>query len=167
LSHVLPMEKDFPYTIRVVSEILESNGSSSQATICAASMALMDAGVPLLRPVAGLAMGLFFSSENDYVILSDIQGLEDQKGDMDFKIAGTVQGITAAQMDIKIEGLSFDILQEVLEKARLGRIEILKKMNMTIQKPRENMSVYVPKVKMITIPVDKIRDIIGAGGKII
>ncbi|MDV3166259.1 MAG: polyribonucleotide nucleotidyltransferase ['Waltheria sp.' little leaf phytoplasma] len=167
LSHLLPMEKDFPYTIRVVSEILESNGSSSQATICAASMALMDAGVPLLRPVAGLAMGLFFSSENDYVILSDIQGLEDQKGDMDFKIAGTVQGITAAQMDIKIEGISFDILQEVLEKARLGRIEILKKMNMTIQKPREHMSVYVPKVKMITIPVDKIRDIIGAGGKII
>ncbi|MDO8054039.1 polyribonucleotide nucleotidyltransferase ['Opuntia sp.' phytoplasma] len=167
LSHVLPMEKDFPYTIRVVSEILESNGSSSQATICAASMALMDAGVPLLRPVAGLAMGLFFSSENDYVILSDIQGLEDQKGDMDFKIAGTVQGITAAQMDIKIEGISLDILQEVLEKARLGRIEILKKMNMTIQNPREHMSAYVPKVKMITIPVDKIRDIIGTGGKII
>ncbi|MDO7983806.1 MAG: polyribonucleotide nucleotidyltransferase [Pigeon pea little leaf phytoplasma] len=167
LFHVLPMEQDFPYTIRVVSEILESNGSSSQATICAASMALMDAGVPLLSPVAGLAMGLFFASENDYAILSDIQGLEDQKGDMDFKIAGTFKGITAAQMDIKIEGISFDILREVLEKARLGRIEILNKMNMTIKKHREHMSIYVPKVKMITIPVDKIRDIIGAGGKII
>ncbi|EMR14439.1 MULTISPECIES: polyribonucleotide nucleotidyltransferase [Candidatus Phytoplasma] len=167
LSNVLPIEKDFPYTIRVVSEILESNGSSSQATICAASMALMDAGVPLLRPVAGLAMGLFFENEDNYAILSDIQGLEDQKGDMDFKIAGTIKGITAAQMDIKIEGISFNILQEVLEKSRLGRIEILEKMNNTIQKPREHMSVYVPKVKMINIPVDKIRDIIGAGGKII
>ncbi|MDV3205221.1 MAG: polyribonucleotide nucleotidyltransferase [Weeping tea tree witches'-broom phytoplasma] len=169
LCHVLPLEQEFPYTIRIVSEILESNGSSSQATICASSMALMDAGVPLKRPVAGIAMGLFREEkdEDKYVILSDIQGLEDQKGDMDFKVAGTEKGITALQMDIKIETVSFHILEEVLEKARIGRIEILQKMNIVIDKPRSKMSNYIPKVKIINVPIDKIRDIIGTGGKVI
>ncbi|MDV3196347.1 MAG: polyribonucleotide nucleotidyltransferase [Candidatus Phytoplasma stylosanthis] len=166
LSCVLPSEEKFPYSIRVVSEILESNGSSSQATVCASSMALMDAGVPLKRAVAGIAMGLFFS-EKEYVILSDIQGLEDQYGDMDFKISGTEKGITALQMDIKIKKINFDILKESLQKARLGITRILQKMALTISKSNHNLSIYAPKVKVIHVKTNKIRDIIGPGGKII
>ncbi|MDC9032030.1 polyribonucleotide nucleotidyltransferase [Columbia Basin potato purple top phytoplasma] len=166
LFHLLPSEEEFPYSIRVVSEILESNGSSSQATICAASMALMDAGVPLKKLIAGIAMGLFYDNE-EYVILSDIQGLEDHEGDMDLKAAGTKKGITALQMDIKIKNINFDILKELLNKARIGRIEILEKMNLVITDNKKEVSVYAPKVKVINIQADKIRDIIGTGGKII
>ncbi|MFR0368038.1 polyribonucleotide nucleotidyltransferase [Candidatus Phytoplasma palmae] len=168
LSCVLPSEDDFPYTIRVVSEILESNGSSSQATICATSMALMDAGVPLKKSVAGIAMGLFFDENTkEYVILSDIQGLEDHTGDMDLKVSGTEKGITALQMDIKMKYLEINILKECLERAKLGRIEILKNMSQVIDKPKKDLSLYAPKVKIIHIPVHKIRDVIGSGGKII
>ncbi|MBP3059457.1 polyribonucleotide nucleotidyltransferase [Texas Phoenix palm phytoplasma] len=168
LSCVLPTEDEFPYTIRVVSEILESNGSSSQATICATSMALMDAGVPLKKSVAGIAMGLFFDEETkEYVILSDIQGLEDHTGDMDLKVSGTEKGITALQMDIKIKYLEIDILKECLKRAKLGRIEILKEMSKIIDKPKKDLSLYAPKVKIIHIPIHKIRDVIGSGGKII
>ncbi|MDV3198376.1 MAG: polyribonucleotide nucleotidyltransferase [Vigna little leaf phytoplasma] len=166
LYYVLPSETDFPYTIRVVSEILESNGSSSQATICATSMALMDAGVPLKKAVAGIAMGLFYHKDKA-VILSDIQGIEDQKGDMDFKVAGTDKGVTALQMDIKINEITLDILKEALIQARAGRFEILKKMNMSITVSKKNLSVYAPKVKVIYVKTDKIRDIIGTGGKVI
>lgn len=166
LFHLLPSEEEFPYSIRVVSEILESNGSSSQATICAASMALMDAGVPLKKLIAGIAMGLFYDNE-EYVILSDIQGLEDHEGDMDLKVAGTKKGITALQMDIKIKNINFDILKELLNKARIGRIEILEKMNLVITDNKKEVSVYAPKVKVINVQAGKIRDIIGTGGKII
>ena len=166
LLQVLPSEEEFPYTIRVVSEILESNGSSSQATICAGSMALMAAGVPIKAPVAGIAMGLI--KEGDYyAVLSDIQGMEDHEGDMDFKVAGTKDGITALQMDIKISGITEDILREALEQARIGRLHILDHMNETIPTVREELSKYAPKVMMIRINPDKIRDVIGAGGKII
>ncbi|WAN63218.1 Polyribonucleotide nucleotidyltransferase [Candidatus Phytoplasma rubi] len=166
LFYLLPSEEEFPYSIRVVSEILESNGSSSQATICAASMALMDAGVPLKQAVAGIAMGLFLD-EKEYVILTDIQGFEDKEGDMDFKISGTKKGITALQMDIKQKGINFDILKEALEKARLGRTEILKQMRTVIPKHNDEVSTFAPKVKVIRVRTDKIRDIIGTGGKII
>ncbi len=166
LLQVLPDEEAFPYSIRVVSEILESNGSSSQATICAGSMALMAAGVPILSPVAGIAMGLIMEGDN-YTILSDIQGMEDHEGDMDFKVAGTKDGITALQMDIKISGITKEILEEALEQARKSRLHILDHMNQTISQPREELSDYAPKVKMIKINPDKIRDVIGAGGKII
>lgn len=166
LHYVLPSVEKFPYTIRVVSEILESNGSSSQATICAASMSLMDAGVPLKKAVAGIAMGLFYSDKKS-IILTDIQGIEDKEGDMDLKIAGTEKGITALQMDIKIKEITFDILKEALTKARLGRIEILSKMNETVSTHKKQLSLYAPKVKVINVKPDKIRDIIGAGGKII
>jgi polyribonucleotide nucleotidyltransferase len=166
LLQVLPNEEEFPYTIRIVSEILESNGSSSQATICAGSMALMAAGVPIKSPVAGIAMGLI--KEGDYYsVLSDIQGMEDHEGDMDFKVAGTKDGITALQMDIKIAGITKDIMAEALEQARIGRLHILEKMNETIAETRKELSKYAPKVKMIRINPDKIRDVIGAGGKII
>ncbi|KND62614.1 polyribonucleotide nucleotidyltransferase [Candidatus Phytoplasma phoenicium] len=166
LHYMLPLKEDFPYTIRVVSEILESNGSSSQATICAASMALMDAGVPLKKAVAGIAMGLFYY-EKKAIILSDIQGLEDKEGDMDLKVSGTEKGITALQMDIKIKEITFDILKEALSKARLGYMEILTKMNQTISTSKQQLSIYAPKVQVIHVKTDKIRDIIGAGGKII
>jgi len=166
LLQVLPNEEEFPYTIRVVSEILESNGSSSQATICAGSMALMAAGVPLLAPVAGIAMGLIMEGEY-YTVLSDIQGMEDHEGDMDFKVAGTKDGITALQMDIKISGITEEILKEALEQARLGRLHILEHMNEVIPSYRKEMSKYAPKVKMIRINPDKIREVIGSGGKII
>ena len=166
LLQVLPTEEEFPYSIRVVSEILESNGSSSQATICAGTMALMSAGVPIKAPVAGIAMGLI--KEGDYyTILSDIQGMEDHEGDMDFKVAGTPTGITALQMDIKIEGITEDILREALEQARLGRLHILDHMLETVPAVRKEMSPYAPKVRMIRINPDKIRDVIGGGGKII
>ncbi len=166
LLQVLPDEEEFPYTIRVVSEILESNGSSSQATICAGSMALMAAGVPLKAPVAGIAMGLIMDGKN-YTILSDIQGMEDHEGDMDFKVAGTKTGITALQMDIKILGITKEILKEALEQARRSRLHILDHMEQIINEPRKELSQYAPKVKMIRINPDKIRDVIGAGGKII
>lgn len=166
LLQVLPSEEEFPYSIRIVSEILESNGSSSQATICVGSMALMAAGVPIKSPVAGIAMGLISDGKN-YTILSDIQGMEDHEGDMDFKVAGTKDGITALQMDIKIQGITREIMQEALEQARIGRLHILAHMNETISEVRSDLSPYAPKVKMIQIKPDKIRDVIGAGGKII
>ncbi|QTX03087.1 polynucleotide phosphorylase/polyadenylase [Candidatus Phytoplasma luffae] len=164
---VLPSEEEFPYSIRVVSEILESNGSSSMATVCASSMALMAAGVPLKKSVAGIAMGLIFSNEKEYIILSDIQGLEDRYGDMDFKISGTQKGITALQMDIKIDKVNFDILKKAFSQAYTGIIKILNKMSLTISQSNKELSIYAPKVKMIKVPINKIRDIIGSGGKII
>jgi polyribonucleotide nucleotidyltransferase len=166
LLKVLPSEEDFPYTIRIVSEILESNGSTSQASICAGCMSLMAAGVPIKAPVAGIAMGLVSDGKN-YKVLSDIQGLEDHLGDMDFKVAGTEKGITALQMDIKIEGLSKEILVEALAQAKLGRLHILKNMLEAIKEPRKELSKHAPKVKMMFIDPDKIRDVIGPGGKII
>jgi len=166
LLQVLPDEESFPYTIRIVSEILESNGSSSQATICAGSMALMAAGVPIKSAVAGIAMGLIKEGEH-YTILTDIQGMEDHEGDMDFKVAGTKDGITALQMDIKITGINEAILTEALEQARVARLAILSHMNETISDVRDELSPYAPKVKMMKIDPDKIRDVIGAGGKII
>lgn len=164
LLQVIPDEKEFPYTIRVVSEVLESNGSSSQASICGSTLALMDAGVPIKAPVAGIAMGLVTKDDN-YTILSDIQGMEDALGDMDFKVAGTKDGITAIQMDIKIDGLSEDILREALEQARIGRLHIMDHMLSTISEPRKELSQYAPKIEIIHINPDKIRDVIGPGGK--
>lgn len=164
LEKVIPDEKDFPYTIRLVSEILESNGSTSQASICASTMAMMDAGVPIKAPVAGIAMGLVASGD-DYTILTDIQGMEDALGDMDFKVAGTEKGVTALQMDIKIEGLSREILEEALTQARKGRLEILGHMMSTISEPKQELSAYAPKILTMTINPDKIRDVIGPSGK--
>ena len=149
LSVVIPDEKDFPYTIRLVAEVLESNGSSSQASICAGTLAMMDAGVPIKAPVAGIAMGLVKSGEH-YTILSDIQGMEDHLGDMDFKVAGTAKGVTALQMDIKIDGLSREILEEALQQAKKGRMQILDSMISTIQKPREQLSAFAPKILTMT-----------------
>ena len=166
LLQVIPSEEEFPYTIRVVSEILESNGSSSQASICAGCMSLMAAGVPIKAPVAGIAMGLITYGK-DYTILTDIQGLEDHLGDMDFKVAGTREGITALQMDIKIRGITFDILHEALYQAQKGRFEILDHMAKTIAEPRKEVSKYAPKVKLMMIDPAKIKDVIGSGGKII
>ena len=169
ILQVIPSEDEFPYTIRVVSEILESNGSSSQATICAGTMALMAAGVPLKAPVAGIAMGLI--SEDDdckkYTILTDIQGLEDHYGDMDFKVAGTRNGITALQMDIKVKGVTKEVLKEALAQANKGRMHILGHMEETISEVRPELSPYAPKVKMMRINPEKIRDVIGSGGKVI
>ncbi|ALS78296.1 polyribonucleotide nucleotidyltransferase [Planococcus kocurii] len=166
LEAVIPNEKDFPYTIRLVAEVLESNGSTSQASICASTLAMMDAGVPLTAPVAGIAMGLVKKGEN-YTVLSDIQGMEDYLGDMDFKVAGTAKGITALQMDIKIDGLSREILEEALAQAQIGRIHILESMLATIAEPRTTLSKYAPKIIMVKINPDKIRDVIGPGGKVI
>ncbi len=166
LSYVIPSEEEFPYTIRVVSEILESNGSSSQATICAGTMALMAAGVPIKRPVAGIAMGLITSGE-DYTILTDIQGMEDHLGDMDFKVAGTKEGITALQMDIKIDGVNRKILQEALAQAKKARLEILDVIENTIKEPRKEVSKYAPKMECFMINPDKIKDVIGRGGEMI
>ncbi|OAH53808.1 MULTISPECIES: polyribonucleotide nucleotidyltransferase [Bacillaceae] len=164
LFPIIPDEKDFPYTIRVVSEVLESNGSSSQASICASTMAMMDAGVPIKAPVAGIAMGLVKSGEH-YTVLSDIQGMEDHLGDMDFKVAGTAKGITALQMDIKIDGLSRQILEEALQQAKEGRMHILEHMLSIIDTPRAELSAYAPKIMTMTINPDKIRDVIGPSGK--
>ena len=166
LSYVIPSEEEFPYTIRVVSEILESNGSSSQATICAGTMALMAAGVPIKKPVAGIAMGLITSDE-DYTILTDIQGMEDHLGDMDFKVAGTRDGITALQMDIKIDGINREILKEALAQAKKARFEILDVIEKQIAKPREDVSKYAPKTEVFMINPDKIKDVIGRGGEMI
>ena len=166
LSYVIPSEEEFPYTIRVVSEILESNGSSSQATICAGTMALMTAGVPISKPVAGIAMGLI-THNDDYTILTDIQGMEDHLGDMDFKVAGTRDGITALQMDIKIDGINRDILKEALAQAKKARLEILDVIESTISEPRKEVSKYAPKTVTFMINPEKIKDVIGRGGEMI
>ncbi|HFD1649154.1 TPA: polyribonucleotide nucleotidyltransferase [Enterococcus faecium] len=163
LAQVIPSEEEFPYTIRLVAEVLESNGSSSQASICASTLALMDAGVPIKAPVAGIAMGLVSDGEN-YTILTDIQGLEDHLGDMDFKVAGTKDGITALQMDIKIQGITEQILTEALTQAKQARMEILEELTSTIAAPREELSQYAPKIEMIQIEPAKIKDVIGKGG---
>ena len=163
---VLPSEEDFPYAIRCVAEVLESNGSTSQASICASVMSLMAAGVPLKAPVAGIAMGLVKKGEH-YTVLTDIQGMEDHLGDMDFKVAGTAKGVTALQMDIKIDGLSRTILEEALTQAKIGRMQILEHMLTTIAEPRTSLSKYAPKIVTVKINPDKIRDVIGPGGKVI
>lgn len=168
LAQVIPSEEEFPYTIRVVSEVLESNGSSSQATICSGCLSLMAAGVPIKAPVAGIAMGLITSEdESKYTILTDIQGLEDHMGDMDFKVAGTRTGITALQMDIKIKGVTKEILGEALAQAHKARLEILDVMESAISKPREEVSKYAPKIETFNVDPEKIRDIIGRGGEMI
>ena len=166
LAQVIPSEEEFPYTIRVVSEILESNGSSSQASICAGCMSLMAAGVPIKAPVAGIAMGLI-THEDDYTILTDIQGMEDHLGDMDFKVAGTKDGITALQMDIKIKGITEEILKEALEQAKKARLEILKVIAKQIKEPRKEVSKYAPKMETFMINPAKIKDVIGRGGETI
>ena len=166
LLQVIPSEDEFPYTIRVVSEILESNGSSSQASICAGCMSLMAAGVPIKAPVAGIAMGLI-TSDDDYTILTDIAGMEDHLGDMDFKVAGTASGITALQMDIKIKGVTKEILKEALEQAKKARLEILEVIKKQIPEPRKEVSKYAPKTKVFYISPSKIRDVIGKGGEMI
>ncbi len=166
LLPMIPKEEEFPYTIRLVSEVLESNGSTSQASVCGSTLSLMDAGVPIRKPVAGIAMGLVKYGE-DFAILTDIQGIEDALGDMDFKVAGTRDGITALQMDIKISGVSREILQQALEQARIGRLFILNKMAEAIKDPRPQLSPYAPRIITMEIPVDKIRDVIGPGGKTI
>ena len=166
LAQVIPSEEEFPYTVRVVSEVLESNGSSSQATICAGCLSLMAAGVPIKAPVAGIAMGLI-SNGKKYTILTDIQGLEDHMGDMDFKVAGTKEGITALQMDIKIKGVTKAILKEALEEAKKARMKILDVMTSAIDSPRKELSKYAPKVESFMINPDKIKDVIGKGGEMI
>ena len=163
LFQVIPDEETFPYTIRLVAEVLESNGSSSQASICAGTLALMDAGVPIKAPVAGIAMGLVSDGEN-YTILTDIQGLEDHLGDMDFKVAGTRDGITALQMDIKIQGITEQILTEALSQAKKARFEILDQLESTLPAPRKELSPYAPKIEMIQIDPEKIKVVIGKGG---
>ncbi|MBR6958412.1 MAG: polyribonucleotide nucleotidyltransferase, partial [Erysipelotrichaceae bacterium] len=166
LKQVLPSEDEFPYAIRTVAEVLESNGSSSQASICAGTLSLMAAGVPIKAPVAGIAMGLIEDGGN-YTILTDIQGMEDHFGDMDFKVAGTREGITALQMDIKVQGLDRKILGEAMAQAKKARMQILDVLEAAIDKPRDHVSKYAPKIAKIMIPVDKIRDVIGTGGKTI
>lgn len=166
LKQVIPSPEDFPYTIRLVSEVLESNGSSSQASICAGTLALMAAGVPIKAPVAGIAMGLISDGTN-YTVLTDIQGLEDHLGDMDFKVAGTKDGITALQMDIKIQGITEQILREALTQAKKARFEILEELTSTIAEPRKEFSPYAPKIEMISIHPDKIKVVIGRGGETI
>jgi polyribonucleotide nucleotidyltransferase len=164
LARVLPKHDDFPYTVRIVSDTLESNGSSSMATVCGGSMAMMDAGIPITAPVAGIAMGLI--KEGDEVaILSDILGDEDHLGDMDFKVAGTAAGVTALQMDIKITGVSKEIMQKALAQAREGRLHILGRMAETIEAARAELSPFAPRITTIYVKTDKIRDVIGSGGK--
>jgi polyribonucleotide nucleotidyltransferase len=168
LTPMMPTEEKFPYTVRVVSDILESNGSSSMASVCGGSLAMMDAGVPLKAPVAGVAMGLVMNEENGkYAVLSDIAGAEDHYGDMDFKVAGTGDGITALQMDIKVSGITMEIMRKALAQAREGRLFILNKMQETLAQSRSNVSQHAPRIVTIRIPVDKIRDVIGPGGKMI
>lgn len=169
LVPVLPKDEDFPYTIRVVSEVLESNGSSSQASICGSTLSLMDAGVPILAPVAGIAMGLVLDEKDKkrYQILTDIQGIEDHSGHMDFKVAGTAEGITAIQLDIKLGGISYGIVRETLAGARVARLQILEVMKQAIAAPRPELSQYAPRIITLQINPDKIRDVIGTGGKVI
>ena len=166
LSPMIPDEKDFPYTLRVVSDILESNGSSSMASVCGGTLALMDAGVPLAKPVAGIAMGLVMEGDS-YAVLTDIAGAEDHYGDMDFKVAGTRVGITALQMDIKVQNVTTKIMAEALEQARRGRLQILETMSAAISAPRTQLSQYAPRIYTTKIPTDKIRELIGPGGKVI
>ena len=164
----MPAEADFPYTVRIVSDILESNGSSSMASICGGSLAMMDAGVPLAKAVAGIAMGLVIDEKSGkYAVLSDIAGAEDHYGDMDFKVAGTADGITALQMDIKVGGITTEIMRKALDQARNGRLHILGKMQEALGASRQNISLFAPRIVTIRIPVDKIRDVIGPGGKMI
>ena len=163
---VLPDRKSFPYTIRVVSEITESNGSSSMATVCGSSLAMMDAGIPLKRPVAGIAMGLI-KEDKGYAVLSDILGDEDHLGDMDFKVAGTAEGVTSLQMDIKIAGITEAIMKQALAQAKGGREHILHEMSKAMEAPRQELGEYAPKIETIKIPVDKIREVIGSGGSVI
>ena len=160
---VLPDREQFPYTLRVVSEITESNGSSSMATVCGTSLALMDAGVPLKRPVAGIAMGLIKEGE-DFAVLSDILGDEDHLGDMDFKVAGTSEGITSLQMDIKITGITEEIMKIALDQAKDGRLHILGEMAKALNEARPELGEYAPRIETIQIPTDKIREVIGSGG---
>ncbi|MGE3912631.1 MAG: polyribonucleotide nucleotidyltransferase, partial [Chloroflexota bacterium] len=167
LMAVLPAKPDFPYTVRVVSEVLSSNGSSSMGSTCGSTLALMDAGVPITAPVSGVAMGLITGEDGSYAILSDIQGLEDALGDMDFKVAGTEKGITALQMDIKVAGLTTEVLEEALAQAREGRMWIMGKMLAAIERPRTELSAYAPRITKISINPDRIRDVIGPGGKMI
>ena len=166
LQAVLPSQEDFPYTIRLVSEIMESNGSSSMATVCGCSLAMMDAGVPIKRPVSGIAMGLI-KDDDGFAVLSDILGDEDHLGDMDFKVAGTSEGITSLQMDIKIAGITEDIMKQALEQAKGGRNHILDEMNKALDEAREEVGEFAPRIETMKIPVDKIRDVIGSGGKVI
>jgi polyribonucleotide nucleotidyltransferase len=166
VAAVVPEDKNFPYTMRIVSDIMESNGSSSMASVCGGTLALMDAGVPISSPVAGVAMGLVKEGDS-YAILTDIAGAEDHYGDMDFKVAGTETGITALQMDIKVPNVTHAILKEALEQARHGRLHILGKMNAVINTPRTTMSPYAPRIFTLQIPTDKIRELIGPGGKVI
>jgi polyribonucleotide nucleotidyltransferase len=166
LLPVIPDEKDFPYTLRVVSDILESNGSSSMATVCGATLALMDAGVPIASPVAGIAMGLVKEGDH-FAVLTDIAGAEDHYGDMDFKVAGTTSGITGLQMDIKVPNVTSALMKDALEQARRARLFILDKMNETLAGPRTSLSQYAPRIFSMSVPTDKIREIIGPGGKMI
>ncbi len=168
LTPMLPAEEQFPYTVRVVSDVLESNGSSSMASVCGGSLAMMDAGVPLRAPVAGIAMGLVMDKKSGkYAVLSDIAGAEDHYGDMDFKVAGTAGGITALQMDIKVDGITTQVMRAALDQARRGRMHILGKMGEALAAPRQSISAFAPRIVTIRIPVDKIRDVIGPGGKMI
>jgi polyribonucleotide nucleotidyltransferase len=168
LTPMMPAEEQFPYTVRVVSDILESNGSSSMASVCGGSLAMMDAGVPLKKAVAGIAMGLVMDEKTGkYAVLSDIAGAEDHYGDMDFKVAGTADGITALQMDIKVTGITTEVMRKALDQARRGRLHILDKMRESLPSSRENISAFAPRIVTIRIPVDKIRDVIGPGGKMI
>jgi polyribonucleotide nucleotidyltransferase len=167
LVNLMPPEADFPYALRLVSDILESNGSSSMATVCGGSLAMMDGGVPLRATCAGIAMGLVVGDHGKYAILTDIAGAEDHYGDMDFKVAGTKDGITALQMDIKVGGITAQIMREALAQAQRGRLHILDKMNEVLSSPREKVSAYAPRIYTLQIPVDKIRDVIGPGGKMI
>jgi polyribonucleotide nucleotidyltransferase len=167
LRPMLPSQEDFPYAIRVVSEIMSSNGSTSQASVCGSTLSLMAAGVPLKRPVSGIAMGLMTDGQGKYVILSDIQGLEDHVGDMDFPVAGSEKGITAMQMDIKLKGIDKDILVKALSQAKAGRMHILHEMLKSIDAPRQQISQFAPKVAQLVIPADKIGAVIGSGGSVI
>jgi len=168
LASLMPAEADFPYTVRIVSDILESNGSSSMASVCGGSLAMMDAGVPLSKAVAGIAMGLVIDEKSGkFAVLSDIAGAEDHYGDMDFKVAGTADGITALQMDIKVGGITTEIMRKALDQARNGRLHILGKMKESLGASRQNISLFAPRIVTIRIPVDKIRDVIGPGGKMI
>jgi len=168
VAAVVPDDKSFPYTMRLVSDIMESNGSSSMASVCGGTLALMDAGVPIASPVAGIAMGLVMDEKSGkYAVLSDIAGAEDHYGDMDFKVAGTGDGITALQMDIKVGGITTEVMRKALDQARRGRLGILAKMREALAQSRESISAFAPRIVTIRIPVDKIRDVIGPGGKMI
>jgi len=166
---MIPKKEDFPYTIRVVSEVLASNGSSSMASTCSSCLALMAAGVPIKNPVAGIAMGVIIdeNNENNYKILTDIQGPEDHYGDMDFKVSGTQNGVNALQLDVKVSGISSSLLEQALEKAKIARLFILEKMQQAIEKPRENISQYAPKIISFKVNPEKVGEIIGSGGKTI